>query len=461
MAQCAAITKKGTRCTRSSKLQASHCWQHQPSADAPNTNTPPTGGDVPPANSASRSSRAAVPRRSARPSAGPNHSTSTSNANSSVENPGDVSILPGRTVSKSELSKIFITAKSRNLSIKGTGLEIRDRIAESIRRGHVPYIDIIGGARKIAPGGGFEYGQDVNELVMGEGELRIERQTYDPNPKLMPIARVKFDVPVAIDPKIEFSNYCLPLYRQDPITQEDLSEISDLKMIYADSKKRCYYIPSMLSMWEASFTLYDSNSNRVMPSYPKDIHGGLMEPCSILGIYETARDRGIDLSPYPLLRLFTSESSLLYDVYRFINQYEELVTCYDRLANSHPEDSGLWNRRDLLAYELLKQLYSRHSIPFNGCRKYTNIKSGPGRNGTQIFYQAILTAFFVSRDYGLTFGVDEKGDPQEVKWIHDRKNHNIYAKPSYRVNSRGDRYLDDYNSIDLTRDFVTSALPSF
>ena len=448
MAQCAAITRKGTQCTRTSKLQTLHCWQHQPSADVPD---PPSQNP--------RLEPVAPPQRCRYH--GPR---STRSVNIPVRNV-DPEVPSGRGTSASTESPqltekdVLRIAMSRNLCVKGRGSQIRDRVTESLRRGRVPYIDIIGGARRVAPSRGLEYGQEVNELVMGEGELQIERQTYDPNPKLMSIARVKFDVPVIIDPNIDFSNYCLALYRQDPITQEDLSEISDVKMIYADSKKRCYYIPSMLSMWESSFTLYDSNSNRVMPSYPKDIHGGLMEPSSILGIYKTAKDREIDLSPYPLLRLFTSESTLLYDVYRFINQYEELVTCYDRLASSHPEDLGLWNRRDLLAYELLKQLYGRHSIPFNGCRKYTNIKSGPGRNGTQIFYQAILIAFFVSRNYGLTFGVDEKGDPQEVKWIHDRKNHNIYAKPSYRINSRGDRYLDDYNSIDLTRDFVTNSLP--
>ena len=448
MAQCAAITKKGTQCTRASKLQTSHCWQHQPSADvadspSPNPRSEPVAPRERPRQHRPRLDRPAdIAVRNVDPEVSSGRGTSASTD-------------PPRLTDK----EVLRIARSRNLSLKGTSSQIRDRVAESLKRGRVPYIDIVGGARKIAPSRGLEYGQEVNDLVMGEGELRIERQTYDPDPKLMPTARVKFDVPVTIDPKIDFSNYCLPLYRQDPITQEDLSEISDLKMIYADSKKRCYYMPSILSMWESSFTLYDSNSTRVMPSYPKDIHGGLMEPSSILGIYKTAKDREIDLSPYPLLRLFTLQGSLLYDVYRFINQYDELVTCYDRLARSHPEDLGLWNRRDLLAHELLRQLYGRHRIPFNGCRKYTNIKSGPGRNGTQIFYQAILIAFFVSEDYGITFGVDDKGDPEEVKWIHDRKNHNIYAKPSYRINSRGDRYLDDYNNIDLARDFVTNSLP--
>jgi hypothetical protein len=448
MVQCAAITKKGTQCTRTSKLQTSHCWQHQPAADVPDQrpqNSTPTprrpAADVPdqrPQNSRPR------PRSDAR--------IPTANVNLEGASP------PER-LTNAEWTKILKTATMRNLSIKGTSSQVRNRVTESLKRGRIPYIDIIGESRKITSRIVLEYGQDVNGLVMGEGELRIERQTYDPDPKLMPMARVKLDVPITVDRNIDFSNYCLPLYRQDPITQEDLSEISDLKMIYADSKKRCYYIPSILLMWESSFTLYDSNSNRVMPSYPKDIHGGLMEPSSILGIYNTAKDRAIDLSPYPLLREFLSSELLVYDVYRFINQYEELVTCYDRLARSHPEDQGLWNRRDLLAYDLLRQLYHRHHISFNGCRKYTNIKSGPGRNGTQIFYQAILTAFFVSENYGLTFDVDDKGEPQEVKWVYGRKNHNIYAKPSYRINSQGDRYLDDYNNIDLSRHFVINSLP--
>jgi len=434
MVQCAAITKKGTQCTRTSKLQTSHCWQHQPSADVPD-----------------QSSQNSTPE--------PRQQRSRPNARIPAENVNPEGPSPPARLTHSEWTKVLKMAMARNLSTKGTSSQVRDRVTESLKRGRVPYIDIIGESRKITSRAVLEYGQEVNGLVMGEGELRIERQTYDPDPKLIPDARVKFDVPITVDRNIDFSNYCLPLYRQDPITQEDLSEISDLKMIYADSKKRCYYIPSILLMWESSFTLYDSNSNRVMPSYPKDIHGGLMEPSSILGIYKAAKDRAIDLSPYPLLGEFISSDLLLYDVYRFINQYEELVTCYDRLARSHPEDQGLWNRRDLLAYNLLKQLYSRHHLSFNGCRKYTNIKSGQGRNGTQIFYQAMLTAFFVSENYGLTFDVDDKGDPQEVKWIYGRKNHNIYAKPSYRINSQGDRYLDDYNNIDLSRDFVTYSLP--
>lgn len=436
MVQCAAITKKGTQCTRTPKLQTSHCWQHQPAADVP--------------DQSSQNSAPEHPQRRPRLS-----------SRMPVENVNPERPSPPEKLTHSEWTKVLKMATIRNLSIRGTSFQVRDRVTESIKRGRVPYIDIIGESRKITSRAVLEYGQEVNGLVMGEGELRIERQTYDPDPKLRPMARVKLDVPITVDRNIDFSNYCLPLYRQDPITQEDLSEISDLKMIYADSKKRCYYIPSILLMWESCFTLYDSNSNRVMPSYPKDIHGGLMEPSSILGIYNTAKDRAIDLSPYPLLREFLSYELLVYDVYRFINQYEELVTCYDRLARSHPEDQGLWNRRDLLAYDLLRQLYRRHHIFFNGCRKYTNIKSGPGRNGTQIFYQAILTAFFVSENYGLTFDVDDKGDPQEVKWVYDRKNHNIYAKPSYRINSQGDRYLDDYNNIDLSRDFVINSLPLF
>jgi hypothetical protein len=478
MNRCVATTKNHTQCTRKAKPNQIHCWQHMLLVDISNADVisgdRPSNGHLPPGEGGSgyngplaarrpmvrstfaSSPREAPPRRVA-PLSG---RWEGSHVLSSTGAPMTSFVYEGLSASSELTYKEIITyAKERRLSIKGAHVNIRNRVMQSMRRGNVSYVDIIGNSHKVSKDTFLQYGQEINGLIMGEGELQIERQVYDPSPKLMSRAGVSSVSVIPIDTNVKISYYCLPIYRQDPITQEDLSEISDLQMIYADSNKRCYYLPSILSMWENSFTFYDTTSFRVVPSYPKDIHGGYMDPGTVILVYHTARVRKIDLSPYPLLGILVSNEQFIYDIHRFINHYEELIAHYDRLATSHREDLGLWNRRDLLAYDLLRQLYQRHHIPFNGCRKYINIKSGPGRNGTQIFYQAILVAFFVSKDYGLTFDVDDKGNPQELKWIYDRKNHNIFAKPLYRINNRGTSCLYDYEMLDLLRPFVINPLP--
>jgi hypothetical protein len=465
-----ATTKNHTQCSREAKPNQLHCWQHISLVDVSNANTisgnltrnsVASGAPASRDDLRSRSERSSVlssttlcggtPRRSF---VNDEPSELQLDGNHSSDDPSSGAPAPELTY-----NKIITYAKTRKLSLNGGTVNVRNRVMESIRRGRVHYVDIIGNFHKVSKDKLLQYGQEINGLIMGEGELQIERQVYDPNPKLMSRSALKLVRIVPIDCNVNLSSYCLPMYRQDPLTQEDLSEISDLQMIYADSNKRCYYLPSILSIWENSFTFYDTTSCRVVPSYPKDIHGGYMDPSTVILVYHTARARGMDLSPYPLLNLLVSNEGVMYDLYRFINQYEELVIYYDRLAKSYREDLGLWNRRDLLAYDLIRQLYTRHNIPFNGCRKYTNIKSGPGRNGTQIFYQAILVAFFISKNYGITFDVDDTGNPQELKWIYDRKNHDLFAKPLYQINTQGNQYVYDYQTFDLIRPFVSNPLP--
>lgn len=143
------------------------------------------------------------------------------------------------------------------------------------------------------------------------------------------------------------------------------------------------------------------------------MHGQYLHPLVIVGVYNTAYHRGLNYKEYPLLGLLVENSDLLHDIWRFINDYQHLIIKYDRLHKLYSEDLGLWNRRDLLAGDLLDRLYQRYNLPNYGTRKYScsSIASGPGNNGTQIFYQPLLLIFFLTKGYCIPLN--------SLKWYYD------------------------------------------
>lgn len=267
----------------------------------------------------------------------------------------------------------------------------------------------------------LQYGQSLQRGVLGEKEYVLERQPYDLELELEHQMKVATEIAPMLQTSDRLEYLCKPVYLTDPVTLEDLTEIRDLQQIYVDQSQRCFYIPTILAMWEAGFSSYDHVSNRIVPSYPKDVHGKYLHPITIVGVYQTARHRGLDITPYPLLGLLVEHNDLLLDISRFIKGYRRITTKYDKLHQLHPADLGIWNRRDLLAGTLLEEIYDRYDLQLHGTRKYDHysIPSGPGDNGTQIYYQPLLIALFLRHGYNIREG--------QFQWIREP---HVGAQPS-------------------------------
>lgn len=348
----------------------------------------------------------------------------------------------------------LMKANKYRVSIAGTKQEFKQRVDEAIRRKGEPYVNIIGEEKLIAKGIYAVYGEEINGKIMGERELQIEKQHYDIMPKFV-FSRVIKGYPVPYYKDLNIMKVCSNTYHTDVVTSTELSEYaSDEKekfLIYVDNERRGYYLPSILSIWESSFTYYDYISKRIMPSYPKDIHGEFMKPQVVMNVIATAIQRKIKISDYPILNLLYTNSDFLQDVYNFILLYKEITTKYDKISQKYPDDLGTWNRRDLLAYSIVKNILKYHDLPFYGARKFTNISSQAGEQGTQIFYQALFLSFFKSNDYHIRFSrADEDNIPLNLKWVYDK-------------NGKCDKLciIDSGNCtfIDLTRELIKCSLP--
>jgi hypothetical protein len=203
------------------------------------------------------------------------------------------------------------------LSARGTYDEQLIRLTESRTRGNNPYMDLTG-HRYVLNGSRtqfYKYGQEVNGLIMGEGTLKIERQPYDVRHVALRdqiIPKYKIVQEIDNNPKLEIK--CQGVYLTDPINLENLDQIGDSRMIYADSDRKCYYIPTILSMWEESLAMYDYQSSRIMPSYPRDVHGEYVEPTVIVSVYRTAISRGVSVKQYPLIHILVDNSDILLDI---------------------------------------------------------------------------------------------------------------------------------------------------
>lgn len=365
------------------------------------------------------------------------------------------------------LKDLMINLEDEELSTVGSYDELLNRLIVAQSRGRTSYVDLMGGRYRSLDRDQqhvfYRYGQVVpnrkGPLVMGEGELQLERQPSDP-PRIILKTKIhpQYKIVEPINDPGKFETRCKGVYLTDPVTLEDLDEMGDPNMIYVDGEQRCYYLPSIIASWEQGLCMYDSESRRVVPSYPRDVHGEFLDPSLVVSVYRTAISRGIDKKEYPMMHLLVENSNFLNDVYRFIQEYERLTQEYDHIHRLHPEDQGLWNRRDLLAYDLLVQIYERYNLKFNGGRKYTNIRSGPGRNGTQIFYQATLVSFLLFHNYNPVAESGDDGNPQNLRWVQGARAE-TYASPVFQINKRGVKTIIGYEQINLARAFVQEPLP--
>jgi hypothetical protein len=310
--------------------------------------------------------------------------------------------------------------RAANLSIKGDYEAQKSRYLRFLRDGAVPYVTLTGkpipwyNGIMVFENKYYTYGQQVRDGgIIGEGRYQLERQTYDPIVSLD--HRMMTSVSIAPVPQIQTRSdlemICHPMY----VTDMDGTYIGDVTKIYADNQQRCYTIPYMLKKWENGLVYYDKNLGMVMPQYPKDVDGKYLHSITIVSVYHTAVSRGIDVSKYPMLGLLVQNSDFLLDISRFLRKYAGLATTYTQLHAEYPEDHGLYNRRDLLAFDLLGQITARYQIDFRGAAT-PKIK-----DVNKIVYEPTITSFFLSKGYSISYDkfFEFLGDTEYegLKWI--------------------------------------------
>ena len=352
---------------------------------------------------------------------------------------------------------------------------LRSRLDAFFHRPAGPYLDLSGNryynenySRSIAKplhyGEFYYHPYNGSCRILGERDLNLERQSYDPVfPK---VVCQKLEVQVS-DTK-EYINHkerVLDSYKMDLVTFCELSEFDDPDMIYLDVSGRAYYLHSILGRWEAGFSIYDKECGRIVPQYPLDFNNEPMHPQLVRNIYGTYKHRILSQgllskapgvpedqlrlqeprnttkirgfgypatesstptegSPgswnpkeYPLLEVLCCHNNLLEDLYQFIVGYKEIRRKYDSVTELYPEDEGLANRRDLIAIQALKQLYERQRLENYGYRKYASYTSTNGANGTQVFYQYVLCSLFMTTGYRPAIDTqDDDGLPVNLRW---------------------------------------------
>lgn len=309
---------------------------------------------------------------------------------------------------------------------------LRNRLDAFFHRPPGPYTDLSGNkyynekysTSKIQPlyySEFYYHPYSGSSRILGERDLDLERKSYDP---LFPKACAK-RLQAQICNSGKYTNdkdKVRESHKVDLVTLCELSELNDPDMIYIEVSGLAYYLHSIIGRWEASFSVYDKECGRVVPQYPSDFNNEPMPPQLVRNIQATYLDRrsrtgSTDLVEYPLIGILCGYGSLLEDLYGFIIGYKEIRQKYDSLTDLYPEDEGLANRRDLMAIQALKELYTRQKLEDFGYRKYASYTSTNGANGTQIFYQHVLCSVFHTAGYRPAIDTqDDEGLPVNLRW---------------------------------------------
>jgi len=213
-------------------------------------------------------------------------------------------------------------------------------------------------------------------------------------------------------------------YQTDPAELETMDMLyqNAPQNVYVTPDKKCYYLPTILTRWESSFSLYDSQSVRVVPQYPSDYDQAPMPPDLIRDIwYQALHNNPETKQQYPLLDVLIDHgSNLLDDLYSFILGYDRLTRAYEVAPLAIQNDPAAPNRRDLQAIHQLEGIYGRNHLPNYGWRKYSFIKSERGLEGTQVFYQCVLVSFFRFHRWKTVHGgLDDRGKPIDLRWVRE------------------------------------------
>lgn len=248
---------------------------------------------------------------------------------------------------------------------------------------------------------------------LGRGLANLARQPGDPiiRFRILPAA------PGRVYPIVGTSE-CSGIYGHDSVQLTDISEFDPKEVVVIPDAKdtRCYVIESVLGSWESALSLYDSQSNRIVPSYPR-FSGINVEPAIVRSVILTARDRKVSLEGYPIIVRMAEAGTFLDDLYEFIQKYDQLTRAFDLVTPADKiEAIAASTRRDLVAGKWLEAIAVRNGIAPSGYRKYRSIPSTRGSNGTQAFLSCVITAWIVKEGYGAV-----TGDGKWWKWMRDTR----------------------------------------
>jgi hypothetical protein len=252
-------------------------------------------------------------------------------------------------------------------------------------------------------------------VAIGTGKADIEFRASDP---VIEFNYAGVTESVVARPKIrlDLEKHVDPIYRYDIVEQEELSKFP-LEKIYCDSNRIAFNMETILQVWESGFSFYDEDCSRILPRYPSGNAGEPLAPQIIRNVYATARHRKMSMKKYPLLYILLRTSSLLEQLYDFINNYQQLIVQYDKVAGENLMDWSIYNRRDYTASIWLRKIYSYYDLQNYGYRKFTTIESSRGRNGSQIFYYPVLLALFIKNGFAITFDEQPNGSASNFAWI--------------------------------------------
>jgi hypothetical protein len=262
------------------------------------------------------------------------------------------------------------------------------------------YIDI-GGKYVGQKGGPYVYGKYTKKDNVGQGESMVARQPYDPDIKF-PFTTTRLTLPEFVpgrtantipDFVTNIDKYCLSGNQTD-ITGDDIVDIPDKSQIYVGQNKTCFVFESIFSRFELSFGLFDNQSSRVTPMYPCDYNNTPIHPQILRDMRRVYPNVGFE-KKYPALHILLQSGKFLDNIYTFLELTRQLITAFNKVSDDHPNDAGVWNRRDIIAGTWLSMICSLAGIDDSGFRKYTDIPSSPGTNGSQFFYTCAMTAYLI------------------------------------------------------------------
>ena len=214
-----------------------------------------------------------------------------------------------------------------------------------------------------------------------------------------------YKVPNIIKPQKEVDlNKIDSIYQQSIITFETVDEIfkDDPDNIIVIGRK-AYILDEIIPAWIAGFSLFDCQSRRVKPQYPKDLVGNFVKPNEIhivlaATLKKPELKKMIEISP---LQIFF-DYKLTIDLYNTAIRLRNIESYYSKQKTI---DEETWNRRDLLAGMLINELYLKYNslvvMNSKGYRIYTDIISD--KNGYQVFLSCFLTRMFVKKHTLLRF----------------------------------------------------------
>ena len=192
-------------------------------------------------------------------------------------------------------------------------------------------------------------------------------------------------------------------------------------------KYKAVFLDSLLQNWEKQMSLFDPQSQHVVPQYPIWIETREeVLPSHIQEFLVVARDRGVfkpeELSV--LYRAILPHIDMFPDLYNWTKNYKASEMHYEKLARTKAGDRGMYNRRDVQAATQLDKISKRHKLisedQFQGVRKYNFI--GSDRNALEI------SLFCLLKEIILKTHTLQMKDNKDFEWVFTNKPYSFNSK---------------------------------